>query len=89
MITDAAVAIVDFYPFLWRRLLIPSTVSQVSISRFLSHDYHDLQEAYRVTMSDVLIGVWKSGKLRHECGILRCNPTRQVTRIRLATCDRS
>jgi len=76
MVADAAVAIVDFCLFLWRQLLIPSTVSQVPISRLCSHDYHDLQEACRVTMSDVLIGVWKSGKLRHECGILRCNPYR-------------
>jgi hypothetical protein len=89
MIADVAVVIVDFCPFLWRQLLIPSTVSQVSISRLLSHDYHDLQEACRVTMSDVLIGVWKPGKLRHEYSILRCNPIRRVTRIRLATCDPS
>jgi hypothetical protein len=87
MVADAAVVIVDFCPFLWRQLLIPSTVSQVPISRLRSHDYHE--EACRVTMSDVLIGVWKSGKLRHECGILRCNPTGRVTRIRLATCNRS
>jgi hypothetical protein len=86
---NAAVVIVDFCPFFWRQLLILSTVSQVSISRLLSHDYHDLQEACRVTMSDVSIGVWKSGKLQHECDILQRNPTRRVTRIRVATCDRS